>query len=84
MGFVHSFLSTLFAYGALLHAVILHTGLTRRQVIGTMAVSLTAMGVLKITGYAVNGFDYSPYLLTIALAVTAALLGTWVGLTRRA
>ena len=79
VGFVHSFLSTLFAYGALLHAVILHTGLKRREVIGTMAVSLTAMGVLKIAGYAANGFDYTPYLLTIALAVAATLLGTWVG-----
>jgi uncharacterized membrane protein YfcA len=79
VGFVHSFLSTLFAYGALLHAVILHTGLTRRQIVGTMAVSLTAMGALKIAGYAANGFDYMPYLLTIALAVAASLLGTWVG-----
>ena len=29
VGFVHSLLSTLFAYGALLHSVILHTGLKR-------------------------------------------------------
>ena len=79
VGFVHSFLSTLFAYGALLHAVILHTPLTRRQIVGTMAVALTGMSVFKITGYALNGFDYTPYLVTIALAVAAAFLGTWVG-----
>lgn len=79
VGFVHSFLSTLFAYGALLHAVILHTTLTRRQIVGTMAVALTGMSVFKITGYALNGFDYTPYLVTIALAVAAAFLGTWVG-----
>lgn len=79
VGFVHSFLSTLFAYGALLHAVILHTTLTRRQIVGTMAVALTGMSVFKITGYVLNGFDYTPYLVTIALAVAAALLGTWVG-----
>lgn len=79
VGFAHSFLSTLFAYGAILHAVILHTGLTRRQVVGTMAASLTGMGVFKITGYALNGFDYTPYLLTIGLSVVVAFLGTWAG-----
>ena len=79
VGFVHSFLSTLFAYGALLHAVILHTRLSRRQIVGTMAVALTGMSVFKITGYSLNGFDYRPYFATIALAVVAAFAGTWVG-----
>lgn len=72
-------MSTLFAYGALLHAVILHTRLKRRQVVGTMAASLTGMGVFKITGYAVHGFDYSPYLWIIVLSTLAAFVGTWVG-----
>lgn len=79
VGFIHSFLSTLFAYGALLHAIILHTGLTRRQVVATMAASLTGMGVFKVTGYALNGFDYTPYLLTIGLSVLVAFLGTLLG-----
>lgn len=79
VGFIHSFLSTLFAYGALLHAIILHTGLRRRQVVGTMAMALTGMGVFKITGYAINGFDYRPYLPVIAMSVVAAVFGTWVG-----
>jgi uncharacterized membrane protein YfcA len=79
VGFVHSFLSTLFAYGALLHAVILHTKLSRRQIVGTMAVALTGMSVFKITGYTLNGFDYRPYFPTIAMAVVAAFAGTWVG-----
>jgi len=78
-GFVHSLLSTLFAYGALLHAVILHTDLDRRQVVGTMAACLTGMSVFKITGYALNGFDYRPYFGIIGFAVLAAFLGTWVG-----
>ncbi len=79
VGFVHSLLSTLFAYGALLHAVILHTGLRRREVVGTMAVALTGMSVFKIAGYALNGFDYRPFLVVIGFSVVAALLGTWVG-----
>jgi len=79
VGFVHSLLSTLFAYGALLHAVILHTGLQRRQVVGTMAVALTGMGLFKISGYALNGFDYRPFLAMILCSMVAAFLGTWVG-----
>ena len=79
VGFIHSFLSTLFAYGALLHAIILHTGLKRRQVVGTMAMALTGMGAFKITGYAINGFDYRPYLPVIAMSVVVAFIGTWVG-----
>lgn len=79
VGFIHSFLSTLFAYGALLHAVILHTGLGRRQVVGTMAACLTGMGVFKIAGYAFHGFDYTPYTQVIVFSLIAAFLGTWVG-----
>ena len=79
VGFIHSFFSTLFAYGALLHAIILHTGLTRRQVVGTMAVCLSGMGVFKITGYALNGFDFKPYLAVIILSVFVGFAGTWVG-----
>lgn len=79
VGFIHSLLSTLFAYGALFHAIILHTGLKRRQIVGTMAASLTGMSIFKITGYALNGFDYAPYFQIIGFAIAAAFLGTWVG-----
>jgi len=79
VGFIHSFFSTLFAYGALLHAVILHTGLMRRAIVGTMAASLTGMGIFKIAGYAWHGFDYSPYLQIIVVSIIAAFLGTWIG-----
>ena len=79
VGFVHSLLSTLFAYGALLHAVILHTGLKRREITGTMAVALTGMSLFKIVGYTLNGFDYRPFAAVIVLSVLAAFLGTWVG-----
>jgi len=79
VGFIHSLLSTLFAYGALLHAIILHTGLKRRQIVGTMAACLTGMSIFKISGYALNGFDYTPYLRIIVFSIAAAFLGTWVG-----
>lgn len=79
VGFVHSFLSTLFAYGAVLHSVILHAGLGRREVVGTMGAALTGMAIFKITGYAANGFDYRPYLVVITLSVLSAFAGTWIG-----
>lgn len=79
VGFIHTLISTLFAYGALLHSVILHTDLRRQQIIGTMAGGLTGMGVFKIVGYVVYGFDYSPYLVTIAAAVAVSFLGTAAG-----
>jgi uncharacterized membrane protein YfcA len=79
VGFIHSLLSTLFAYGALLHAIILHTGLKRRQIVATMAAGLTGMSLFKIAGYAFNGFDYTPYFRVIGFSIAAAFLGTWVG-----
>ena len=79
VGFVHSLLSTLFAYGAILQSIILHTGLNRRQVVGTVGGCLTGMAVFKISGYALNGFDYRPFLGTIAAAVAVSFVGTWIG-----
>lgn len=79
VGFIHSLFSTLFAYGALLHAIILQTGLRRRQIVGTMAASLTGMSLFKISGYTLNGFNYAPYFQVIGFSVAAAFLGTWVG-----
>lgn len=79
VGFVHSLLSTLFAYGAVLHAVALHAGLNRRQMVATLAGCLSGMSVFKIVGYAWYGFDYRPYLLLIVAAVFASIFGTWLG-----
>lgn len=79
VGFLHSLLSTLFAYGAILQSIILHTGLNRRQVVGTVGGCLTGMAAFKITGYTLNGFDYRPFLWTIAAAVAVSFFGTWIG-----
>jgi len=79
VGFIHSLLSTLFAYGAVMHAVILHTGLNRRQIVGTMGGCLSGMSLFKIVGYASFGFDFSPYYHVIAAAVTVSLIGTAIG-----
>lgn len=79
IGFLHSLLSAMFAYGALLHAVVLHVGLERRQIIATMAGCLLGMSVFKIAGYAYFGFDYTPYLFVIAASIIASFAGTAIG-----
>lgn len=79
VGFLHTLFSTLFAFGAVLHSVILHTGLERKEIVGTMAGALVGMSALKIIGYVSFGFDYSPYFTVIAAAVVANVLGTIVG-----
>lgn len=79
VGFSHSLLSTLFAYGAVLHAVALHAGMHRRQMVATLAGCLSGMSVFKITGYAWYGFDYQPYLLLILAALPVSILGTALG-----
>ncbi len=79
VGFIHTFISTMFAYGALLHSVILQTDLKRQQIVGTMAGGLTGMGIFKIAGYVFYGFDYSPYLVTIVAALAVSFLGTSIG-----
>ena len=79
VGFIHALLSTLFAYGAVMHAVILQTGLNRRQIVGTLGGCLSGMSVFKIVGYACFGFDYSPYYHIIAAAVAVSLIGTAIG-----
>ena len=80
VGFFHSLLSTLFAYGALFHSIILQTGLKRRQIVGTMAGCFVGMTIFKISGYAFFGFDFVPYLGVIAASVIASILGTWAGI----
>lgn len=79
VGFIHSFFSTLFAYGAALQAVILHTKLERKQIVGTMAGALFGMSVFKITGYVVVGFDYKPYFGVILAGLAVSFIGTWLG-----
>ena len=79
VGFLHSLLSTLFAYGALLHAVILHTQLRRQQIVATLGGCLLGMSIFKIAGYAYFGFDYRPYFGMIAAAVAISFVGTAIG-----
>lgn len=79
VGVVHSFMSTVFAYGGVFHAVILRTGLDKLQVTATIAGSLLTMGIMKVAGYATFGFDYIPYVWVILGAILISFAGTWLG-----
>lgn len=79
VGILHSLLSTLFAYGALLHPLIFRTSLNKTQITATLAGSLFAMGILKIAGYVTFGFDYLQYADLIIAATLSGFAGTWVG-----
>ena len=79
IGVIHSFMSTVFAYGGVFHAVILRTGLEKMQITATLGGSLFVMGLMKLAGYASIGFDYMPYIYVIVVAVIVSIFGTWLG-----
>jgi uncharacterized membrane protein YfcA len=79
VGVVHSFLSALFSFGGVMQPLMMRTRLDKMQVIATLAVSLLAMNVFKLGGYAAFGFDFGPYALLIAVSLLAGVAGSGVG-----
>ncbi|MBI2993103.1 MAG: sulfite exporter TauE/SafE family protein [Gammaproteobacteria bacterium] len=80
VGIGHSFLSALFSFGGLMQPLMMRTTLDKMQVIATLAVSLLAMNVFKLVGYAAFGFDFRPHLQLIAVAILAGVAGARVGM----
>jgi uncharacterized membrane protein YfcA len=79
VGILHSFLSALFSFGGVMQPLMMRTRLDRMQVVATLAVSLLAMNVFKVGGYAAFGFDFRPYALLIATALLAGVAGSALG-----
>jgi uncharacterized membrane protein YfcA len=79
VGVVHSFLSALFSFGGVMQPLMMRTRLDKMQVIATLAVSLLAMNVFKLGGYAAFGFDFRPYAWLIAVSLLAGVAGSAVG-----
>jgi len=79
IGTIQAFLSTLFGFGALIQSLILHTGLGRLQVTGTLAVCFTALTMFKLIGFVLLGFAFGPYLKIIAIALVTTAIGSWCG-----
>ena len=80
VGIAHSFLSTLFSFGGLMQPLMMRTMLDKMQVIATLAVSLLAMNVFKLAGYAAFGFEFRPYLTLIGVAIVAGIAGARAGM----
>jgi uncharacterized membrane protein YfcA len=79
VGVIHSFLSALFSFGGVMQPLMMRTRLDKMQVVATLAVSLLAMNVFKLGGYAAFGFDFRPYGLLILLSLLAGVAGSGVG-----
>lgn len=79
VGVVHSFLSAMFSFGGVMQPLMMRTQLDKMQVVATLSVSLLAMNVFKLGGYAAFGFDFGPYLLLIGAALVAGVAGAGLG-----
>jgi uncharacterized membrane protein YfcA len=79
LGTIHSFLSTMFGYGGILQAIVIRTSLGNLQITATLATSFLVLELLKISSYAIGGFDYQPYLGVIVVAVAGAIPASILG-----
>lgn len=79
VGIAHSMLSTLFSFGGLFQPLMLRTRLGKMQIIATLSVALLIMNLIKLASYTVAGFDFSPYLAVIALAIATGIPGAALG-----
>ena len=79
IGILHTFLSTVSGAGVLFQSVMVNSKLPKEGVVATIACTLLFMALFKSAGYMLAGFDYSPYLLVIALSWVMGILGTVVG-----
>ena len=79
IGFGHSFLSTLFAIGAILQSVILRAKLNKAHITGTLAACLITMSSGRILIYGWYGFDYQVFVYHAGFCATASVIGSWYG-----
>lgn len=79
VGVAHTFLSTVSGAGVLFQSVIVNSKLSKEQVVATIAGTLLFMAIFKSLGYLAAGFDYTPYLLVIALSWIMGISGTMLG-----
>ena len=55
------------------------TKLNKLQITATLAAGLMFMNIFKIVGYSTFGFDFSPYLLVMLLAILVAFPAAKLG-----
>lgn len=80
-GWVTGFL-TMFvgATGPLISAYVKQLYTQRHVIVATVAAVLSFQHAAKVVAFAVNGFDFFPWLLFIGLLIAFGALGTWIGL----
>jgi uncharacterized membrane protein YfcA len=79
IGLLHSFLSALFSFGGLFQPVMVRTKLNKLQITATLAAGLMFMNAFKIVGYVTFGFDFSPYMVVMLLAILVAFPAAKLG-----
>ena len=79
VGIVHTFFSTISGVGGLFQSLMVNSGMSKQQIVATIAGTLVFMSLFKTVGYMVAGFDYRPYLLIIVLSWIGGYVGTWLG-----
>jgi len=79
IGVLHSFIATLFGFGAIVNAAIVHSHLDKIRNTATLAGCGCLLNIIKPIAYISVGFDYRSY-LTLGLAVfLVAIPGTIIG-----
>src|SRR5690606_35773966 len=73
VGIFHTFLSSVLGAGALFQSLIVNSKLSKDGIVATIACAMLFMALFKSAGYMIAGFDYSPYLLLIALSWAAGI-----------
>ncbi len=79
VGLIHSFLSALFSFGGLFQPVMVRTRLNKLQITATLSAGLVSMNMVKVSGYTIFGFDFTPYYVVIALSILVAFPAAKMG-----
>lgn len=79
VGLVHSFVATLFGFGAVINAVILQSKLEKLRNTATLAACGLLLNVIKPIAYVSIGYDYRPHLLLALAVFIAAVPGAIIG-----
>jgi uncharacterized membrane protein YfcA len=77
VSFVGVFVS---ATGPLIAAFLRHQAANRKELVATMAASVSTMNFLRIVLFSTLGFIWSEWLLPLALMIAAGFGGTLIGL----
>ena len=79
IGTVHSFLSTMFGYGGILQTAMIRTQLKGQQITACLAFCFLVLEIMKVCTYTIHGFDYWPYLGSIAATACGAIPASYIG-----